>query len=194
MGGEEAGPVHELFTLGTLILSEPKRPVLRRYRGPRMQVAAEDGRVLAHLHERGTFSYVLQDLEGRSVLGVDLVSGGAITRPRFRLTDGDGRPLGEAHAPGRVNRTRLLDLRTGSGALRLTRTAVMGRTWLVEDDLDRAVGRVTVSTWRSMDGLQRYQVEPDPRAESEQRRLLVAATVCLQVIRRWLAAPYGTAA
>ncbi|MEU4269399.1 hypothetical protein [Streptomyces sp. NPDC026092] len=194
MGGDETGPVHELFTLGRLILAEPKRPVLRRYHGPRMHVAAEDGTVLAHLHERGTFAYVLQDLAGRSVLGVDLVSKGVIARPRFRLTDGDGLPLGEARAPGRVNRTRRLDVRTGSGALRLTRTAVMGRTWLVHDQLDRAVGRVTVSTWRSMDGLQRYEVEPDPRTESEQRRLLVAATVCLQVIRRWSSAPYGTAA
>lgn len=194
MGGDEASPVHELFTLGTLILSEPKRSVLRRCRGPKMHVGVEDGSVLAHLHECGTFAYVLQDLGGRPVLGVDLVSQGAFARPRFRLTDGEGRPLGEAHAPGRVNRTRLLDVRTGSGALRLTRNAVMGRTWFVQDQLDRAVGRVTVSTWRPLDGLQQYRVELDRRAGNEQRRLVVAATVCLQVIRRWATDPQGTPA
>ncbi|MFC8275835.1 hypothetical protein ACFUJR_25495 [Streptomyces sp. NPDC057271] len=48
---------------------------------------------------------------------------------------------------------------------------MISRNRLSRDHLDRAVGRVTVSTWRSTDGLQRYHVEPDPRAQSEQRRL-----------------------
>ncbi|MGW6564873.1 hypothetical protein [Streptomyces sp. NPDC054975] len=194
MSGDEASPAQELFTLGALILAEPKRPVLRRYHGPVMHVAAEDGTVLAHVHERGAFAYALEDLGRRPLLGVDLVSKGALARPRFRLTDGEGHLIGEAHAPGRVSHTRLLEVRAGSASMQLTRNAVLGRTWSVRDGLDHAVGRVTVSTWRSLDGLQRYRVELDRRAGSEQRRLVVAATVCLQAMRRWMTAPQGTAA
>ncbi|MFC8275836.1 hypothetical protein ACFUJR_25500 [Streptomyces sp. NPDC057271] len=65
--GEETSPVHELFTLGTLLPAEPRRPVLRRFHGPRLQVVAEDGTVLAHLHEHGALAYVLQDFAGRSL-------------------------------------------------------------------------------------------------------------------------------
>ncbi|MFE5485510.1 hypothetical protein [Streptomyces sp. NPDC056527] len=194
MGGDAAEPVDELFSLPTVILAEPRRSLLRTYCGPKMHLAAEDGTVLAHLHDCGTFAYALRDLGNRHLLGVDLVSRRALARPRFRLTDAGGRPIGEVHAPGRVNHTRLLDIRSGDDALRLTRTALMGKTWLVRDQSDREVGRVTVSTVRSLDGLQQYRVEPDRWAGSDQRRLIVAATVCLQVIRRWLTAPQGSPA
>lgn len=188
------GPVHEVFGLDVVILAEPRRSVLRAYHGPKMHLAADDGTVLAHLHERGPFTYALRDLGNRPLLGVDLVSGRGLGRPRFRLTDARSCQIGEVYAPGRINHTRLLDIRTGNGdALRLTRTALMGKIWLVRDHLDVGVGRVTVSTVRSFDGLQQYRVELDRHAPSEQRRLAVAATVCLQVIRRWLVAPQGNA-
>ncbi|MCT4357820.1 hypothetical protein M5362_32460 [Streptomyces sp. Je 1-79] len=195
MDGDEASAVHRLFGPDTVILAEPRRSVLRRYHGPKMHMAAEDGTVLAHLHERASFAYVLQDLDNRHVLGVDLISGkAALARPRFRLTAAAGDPIGEVHTPGRVNHTRLLDIRTaGAGTLQLTRNALLGRAWLVRDDLDGVIAEVTVSTVRSMDGLQGYTVEFDRRAGSEQRRLVVGATVCLQVIRRWLNGPQGNA-
>ncbi|MFD9030994.1 hypothetical protein ACFVZW_07580 [Streptomyces sp. NPDC059567] len=194
MGGDELEPVDELFSLRTVILAEPRRSLLRTYHGPKMHLAAEDGTVLAHLHERGTFAYALRGLGNRHLLGVDLVSRRALARPRFQLTDAGGRPIGEVYAPGRVNHTRLLDIRSGNDTLRFTRTALLGKTWLVRDHIDCEVGRVTVSSVRSLDGLQQYRVESDRSAGSEQRRLIVAATVCLQVIRRWLAAPQGSPA
>ncbi|MEU4269498.1 hypothetical protein [Streptomyces sp. NPDC026092] len=156
-----------------------------------MHLAAEDGTVLAHLHECGKLAYALRDLGGRPLLGVDLVSGKAFGRPRFQVTDADGQPIGEVHAYGRIHHTRLLEIRAGSGALRLTRTALLGKTWLVRDSSGGEVGRVTVSIVRSFDGLQGYRVDLDRQAGSEQRRLVVAAAVCLQVIRRWRSDPRG---
>jgi hypothetical protein len=62
------------------------------------------------------------------------------------------------------------------------------------DDADDRLGRVTVSTVRSLDGLQQYVVELDRRAGAEQGRLIVAAVVCLQVVRRWIDGSGGSPA
>ncbi|MCX5232796.1 hypothetical protein ABZY16_04940 [Streptomyces sp. NPDC006553] len=192
---DDTSPVHRLFGLDTVILAEPRRSVLRRYTGPKMHLVADDGRPLAHLQERGTFAYVLHDLDECPVLGVDLVSGRrGFARPAFLMTGPGGDPIGTVRSPGRLHRTRLLDVRTAEGGtLRITRNAPLGRAWRVEDD-GGVIAEVTVSTVRSLDGLQGYRVEFDRRARSEQRRLVVGGTVCLQVIRRWLNSPQGNAA
>ncbi|MGW6415793.1 hypothetical protein [Streptomyces sp. NPDC055055] len=104
MSGEHgASPVHRLFGPDTVILAEPRHPVLRRRTGPKMHMVAEDGTVLAHVHERGPFAYVLHDLDERPVLGVDLVSGrGGFARPGFLVTDPEGDPIGDIRSPGRL--------------------------------------------------------------------------------------------
>ncbi|MFG3489148.1 hypothetical protein [Streptomyces sp. NPDC047972] len=195
-GGDDTEPVHRLFGHDTVILAEPGRSVLRRYTGPRMRMTAEDGTVLAHLREHGAFGYVLHDLDERPVLGVDLVAGRrGFARPEFLVTGPAGDPVGQVRSPGRLHRTRRLDVTTAAhGALRFTRSAPLGRVWHVTDDADGVVARVTVSTVRSLDGLQGYRVEFDRRARDERRRLVVGGTVCLQVVRRWLLAPGGDAA
>ncbi|MFF9012379.1 hypothetical protein ACF09C_05310 [Streptomyces sp. NPDC014870] len=195
-GGNDTSPVHRPFGLDTVILAEPRRSVLRRYVGPRMHMAAEDGTVLAYLDERGTFAYVLHDLDDRPLLRVDLLSGrGGFTRPGFRVTGPEGDPIGEVRAAGRLHHTRLLDVGTPqSGTLRITRNALLGRAWRVWDDSDGLVAEVTASTVRAFDGLQGYRVAFDPRTGIEQRRLVVGATVCLHVIRRLLNPPQGNAA
>lgn len=192
MGGDEVDPVLELFgRRGTVILTEPRRPILRPWHGPRMHLLAADGTVLAHLHEPVGFGYVLRDLADRPVLAVDLVSGKGLARPRFQVSDPGGAPIGEVRSPHRSSHTRLLEIRTedGTGTLRVTRNAFMGRTWSVRDRHDGETGRLTVSTARAFDGLQQYRVELDGHADREQRLLVVAAAVCLQVIRRWLVGP-----
>ncbi|MFE5943116.1 hypothetical protein [Streptomyces sp. NPDC056480] len=202
-GDNGPSPVHRLFGLDTVILAEPRRSLLRRYTGPKMHMAAEDGTVLAHLQERGTFSYVLRDLDERPVLGVDLVSGrGGFARPGFLVTGPASELIAEVRSPGRLRHARLLVVRTAEqgtlrtaeqGTLRITRNALLGRAWRVEDDRDRLIAEVTVSTVRSLDGLQGYRVSFDRQAGSEQRRLVVGGLVCLQVIRRWLNTPQGKA-
>ncbi|MFB7543040.1 hypothetical protein ACFC0N_24540 [Streptomyces zaomyceticus] len=195
-GGHGTSPSHRLFGLDTVILAEPRRSVLRRYTGPKMHMAAEDGTVLAHLRERGTFAYVLHDLDEHPVLGVDLVSGrGGFARPSFLVTDPEGDLMAEVRSPGRLNHSRLLVVRTTEqGTFRITRNALLGRAWRVEDDRDGVIAEVAVSTVRSLDGLQGYRVAFDRQAGSEQRRLVVGGLVCLQVIRRWLHSPQGNAA
>ncbi|MFD7964662.1 hypothetical protein ACFV5J_28075 [Streptomyces zaomyceticus] len=190
-GGYGTSPSHRLFGLDTVILVEPRRSVLRRYTGPKMHMVAEDGTVLAHLQERGTFAYVLHDLDKRPVLGVDLVSGGGgFARPGFLVTDPEGDLMAEVRSLGRLNHTRLLVVRTAEqGTLRITRNALLGRDWQVEDDRDGVIAEVAVSTVRSLDGLQGYRVAFDRQAGSERRRLVVGGVVCLQVIRRWLNSP-----
>ncbi|MFG3037448.1 hypothetical protein ACGFYZ_11135 [Streptomyces sp. NPDC048330] len=189
-------PVHRLFGPDTVILAEPRHPVLRRRTGPKMHMVAEDGTVLAYVHERGPFAYVLHDLDERPVLGVDLVSGrGGFARPGFLVTDPEGDPIGDIRSPGRLHRTRLLDVRTaGQDTLQITRSALLGRTWRVDHDRDGTIAEVTVSTVRSLDGLQGYRVSFDRQAATDRRRLVVAGVVCLQVIRRWLNSPQGNAA
>ncbi|MFF5922733.1 hypothetical protein ACFY8C_31090 [Streptomyces flavochromogenes] len=195
-GSDDASPVHRLFGLDTVILAEPKRSVLRRYTGPKMHLMTEDGTALAHLQERGAFAYVLHDPDDCPILGVDLVSGrGGFARPAFLMTGPGGDPIGKVRSPGHLHRTRLIDIQTAEhGTLRITRNALLGKVWRVEDNGGGVIAEVTVSTVRSLDGLQGYRVEFDRRARSEQRRLVVGGTVCLQVIRRWLNSPQGNAA
>lgn len=186
MGGDADDTVAELFGLDALILAQPRRPILRSHHGPKMHLSAADGTVLGHLHERGTYAYSVQDLGGRPLLRIRLISGAAFGRPLFHLADGRDRPIGEVRSRGRMLRAGLLQVRTDGRTLHLTRNAPAGRMWLVQDDAHDRLGRVTASTVRSFDGLQQYAVELDRRAGAEQRRLIVAAVVCLQVVRRWI--------
>lgn len=194
VGGDAEDAVAELFSLDGVILAQPRRPILRSYHGPRMNLSSADGTVFGHLHKRGEYEYTVRDLKSRALLSIDLVSGAAFGRPLFQLADGQDRRIGEVQTQGRVFRTRLLHVRTEGGTLRLTRNAPMGRIWLVEDDADVRLGRVTVSTVRSFDGLQQYAVELDQRAGAGQGRLIVAAVVCLQVVRRWIDGSGGSPA
>ncbi|TXS19163.1 hypothetical protein EAO71_33985 [Streptomyces sp. ms191] len=169
MGGDETDPVLELFARGTVFLTEPRRPILRPWHGPRMHLLAADGTLLGRLHEPVAFGYVLRDLADRPVLSVDLVSGRGLARPRFQVSDPGGAPIGEVRSPHRHSHTRLLEIRIagGTGTLRVTRSALMGRTWSVRDRHDAETGRLTVSTARAFDGLQQYRVELDGHADRE---------------------------
>jgi hypothetical protein len=191
MDGDTGDEVGELFGVETVILTEPRRSIVRRYHGPKLELTTPDGTVLGHLHERGKHAYALHDLADRPRLRIALVSKASSGRARFQLADGQDRPIGEVHTQGRVARTRLLHIRGENGengALRLTRRAPM-RKWLVQDTTDYQLGLVTGSTARSLDGLQRYTVELDPSTGAERARLIVGAVVCLQVIRRWSDGP-----
>ncbi|MFJ7948980.1 hypothetical protein ACIQ6K_35965 [Streptomyces sp. NPDC096354] len=194
VGGDADDTVAELFSLGALILAQPRRPVLRRYHGPKMNLSAADGTVFGHLHEHGTYAYDVQDLKGRPLLRIDLISGAVFGRPLFQLTDDRDRLIGEVQSHGRVLRARQLQVRARGGMLHLTRHAPMGRIWLVQDESGDRLGRVTASTVRSFDGLQQYAVELDRRVGAEQGRLIVAAVVCLQVVRRWIGGSEGNPA
>ncbi|MET8326577.1 hypothetical protein [Streptomyces sp. NPDC005181] len=158
MGGNADDTVAELFSLDALILAQPRRPVLRSYHGPKMHLSAADGTVFGHLHERGKYSYTVQDLKGRPLLHIGLISGAAFGRPLFQLADGRDRPIGEVRSHGRMLRARLLQVRTKGGTLHLTRNAPTGRIWLVQDDAHDRLGRVTASTVRRFDCLQQYLV------------------------------------
>ncbi|MER5967592.1 hypothetical protein [Streptomyces sp. NPDC002057] len=191
MDSVEFGRVPALFGSGTLVLAEPLRPVFRAWHGPKMHLLAADGTVLATLHETAGHRYVLRNLADRPVLTVHLVAGGGLARPRFQVSGADGSPIGEVRSPRRLSHARLLEAQAeGGGTLRATRSAPAGRTWLMTDQHDDVTARITVSTARSFDGLQRYRVEPVRIADEDQRALVVAVAVCLQVVRRWLAAPH----
>ena len=179
--------IAELFGLEAVNLVEPRRPIVGRYRGPKMDLSAKDGAVLGHLVERGkhAYAYTLQDLAAQPLLRIDRISKASAARLVFRLADGQDRPLGEVRTRGSVVRTRQLEVRAEAGTLRLTRNAPMRGTWLVRDDADDQLGLIRASAARSLADIQRYAVELDQRTGPEQRRLILAAVVCLQVVRRW---------
>lgn len=70
--------------------------------------------------------------------------------------------------------------------LRLDRTALAGSAWLVKDDADSELVRVTVSSAARVTPRQRYEIRFDPRLTAPQRRAMVGTVITLQALRRWL--------
>ncbi|MET7689042.1 hypothetical protein ABZT06_13875 [Streptomyces sp. NPDC005483] len=174
-----------LFELETVVVGQPKRSRWRRYLGPVLTVATVKGTPLARVTYTDDTHCVLTDMSGDFIIRIEQ-SGPA----EFRFTDAADREVGAAGARGLV-KSRQLELRTEKGRrLLLTRPGLPYIQWHLTDPaaeggpMPEVLGRVTVSTIDSWIGLQQYVVEMDSRLDAHERRTVIAATVCLHLIRR----------
>ncbi|MEU4093626.1 hypothetical protein [Streptomyces sp. NPDC026673] len=182
----------EMFSLPEVVLTESKRGPLIGPGKPVMNLSAADGTRFATLHDttpkRGKPTYTLTDRAGRTVMTV-AVGPGKPHRMPFVFTDGRGRPAGGVRLRNSLFSTLGLRVSADESAdvLCLDRTALAGSAWLVKDDSDAELVRVTVSSAAGVTLRQRYEIRFDPRLTAPQRRALVGAVITLQALRRWLA-------
>ncbi|MFS4096338.1 hypothetical protein [Streptomyces sp. AF1A] len=174
-----------LFECDAVVVAQPRRSRWRRYVGPDLTVSTVEGAPLAQVTCTDETFSVLTEASGGFVVRIEH-SGPA----EFRFTDSADREVGTAAAPG-LARTRQLSLRTERGRpLLLTRPGLLHAEWhLTETDPEEVpapeiLGRVTVSTIDAWIGLQQYVVDMEPRLDACERRTVVAAVVCLHLLRR----------
>lgn len=184
-GEEEQQTEPALFELETVVLAEPKRSRWRRYQGPALAVSTAHGPPLAQVTFFDDTHLVLTHTSGEPVLHIEQ------SEPsEFRFTDAADREIGHASAP-RLFKSTQLKLSTAEGRqLLLARPGLPYSQWHLtetaphENPAPEVLGRVTVSTVDSWIGLQQYVVETDPRLNAQDRRTVIAAVVCLHVLRR----------
>ncbi|MEU5117975.1 hypothetical protein [Streptomyces asoensis] len=180
-----------LFDSAAVVVEQPRRSWWRRYRGPALTVATVEGTELARITFTDHSRSLLTTSSGTLVVRIDRHTRfGQFGTVRFRFTGAAGEEIGAVTARGLV-KTRHLGLRTEGGRpLLLTRPGQLYREWqLTETDPEEVpapviLGRVTVSTVDAWIGLQRYLVETDPGLDASERRTVVAAVVCLHLLRR----------
>ncbi|MEU0413177.1 hypothetical protein ABZ307_35925 [Streptomyces griseorubiginosus] len=177
----------ELFALETVVVGQPKRSWWRRYLGPVLAVSTVEGTPLGDVTLTDDTHCFLTTASGECVLRVEQ-SGPA----EFRLATGTGREFGTL-STGRFVKTAQLRLRTERGRpLFLTRRGQLSAEWqLTETDpapisapAPTVLGRVTMSTIDAWIGLQRYLIETVPGLDGSERRTVLAAVVCLHLLRR----------
>jgi hypothetical protein len=184
-------PLPEMFSLPKVVLAQPKGALLGGRGIPKMILYAADGTEFAALHDvtpRGAKPrFTLADPAGRAALTV-AIGPSASMRTRFVFTDGQGRPAGGAEVRNVLFPALGLRVRSDDSAdvLHLARTALAGSVWLVKDDTDAELVRVTASSAAPISRRQRYEVGFDRLLTPEQRRAMVGAVISLQAVRRGL--------
>ena len=203
----------ELFELGTVVIAQPKHPVFAGGSpwpraalssvNPKLVLSTVEDSPLGSVRPVTRTRHGFVDVTGsqfalmdthESILlriKVDTAFGG-IGKVRFRFTDGSGSEVGAAVARGLV-KTRELHLHVAEGRhLRLSRTTLVSKEWLLADaghgpvSRATAVGRVTVGSVEQWRGRQRYVVEMGPGLEPAERRVVLASAVSLHLLRRVL--------
>ncbi|WP_244372022.1 hypothetical protein [Streptomyces griseorubiginosus] len=174
-----------MFDLDAVVVAQPKRSRWRRYLGPALAVSTPEGTALATVTCTDDTHCVLTHTSGEVIVHIEH-SGPA----EFRFTDAAQREVGHADAPG-VFKSLQLKLQTDRGRhLFLSRPGLPFTRWHLTETAPEGVptqgilGRVTVSTIDSWIGLQQYVVDMDPRLEASDRRTVVAAVICLHLLRR----------
>ncbi|MEU3341302.1 hypothetical protein [Streptomyces sp. NPDC006668] len=174
-----------LFDLDAVVVGQPKRSRWRRYLGPVLAVSTREGTTLAWVTCTDDTHYVLTHTSGDVIVRIEQYG-----PAEFRFTDAAHREIGHADAPG-LFKSLQLKLRTDQGRhLFLTRPGLPYTQWHLTETAPEGVptqgllGRVTVSTIDPWIGLQQYAVDMDPRLGAGDRRTVVAAVICLHLLRR----------
>jgi hypothetical protein len=187
--GGPPDPLPEMFSLPEMVLTEPKQYFDGRG-VPRLILSTADGTRFAALYDSpyGAKSmYTLAGPTGRTAFTVALGPSGR-RKMRFVFTDGQGRPAGGAEVRNFLFPALGLRVRSDDSAdvLHLARTALAGSVWLVKDDTDAELVRVTASSAAPISRRQRYEIGFDQLLTPPQRRAMVGAVISIQALRRWL--------
>ncbi|MFF4653505.1 hypothetical protein [Streptomyces sp. NPDC001380] len=196
--GAEHGAIAELFTAPSVFLSQPKWSAFLTRRSPVLLVSAPDGTALGAVREEAPPGplfeqlwaktgrrFLMRDASDIPLLHVEVVPGRyGFGRRSFRFTDGGGRSVGEAKPKHAIWQSKELAVRTAEGtSLRLVLEDPPWSGWVVKDEADAVLGTVTTSTVESLTGAQRYTVESGAGLPPSGRRVVIAAVICLHLIR-----------